>query len=404
MLQDNTYSKHITLLEILIGIRIMMSLVPAAVEYSQSIINLIVVVAIWVLLFSSDSTYVKRKMLQLLPFYLIVFANCLWGYKPTTVPLFIYGTMQSLIYPVAIFYLIDTDQKYAIKRLLVLSTICLVITCITTYIGNETIPGASRALASIWAEDAEQAHFLRRMNIGGFEFAYLLTLLMPLLVYVFKQGIGKVLSIVIILIGGIFFLTIVKTEYTTALVFLILGMMTILMPKNYTPKQMIVYTIAGGIFAFLFTSILLSILGHFADNTESAIIAERLEGILDILSGNLTSGDTNIRQEVMRISWQSFVKNPLTGSDKTGGHSYILDTMAHFGIFGVLFVIIVFSSLFKLCIQPYKGSTSYGALLFVFIAQIGLCIVNTMIIELMFFVFVPMIAYLMRDQGKTVEV
>jgi len=399
VLKNDTYSEKITFLEILVGIRLMLYFIPAAAEYTPSNINLIMVVVIWVLLFSSGSAYVGRKMLQFFPLYLILFANLLWGYESITLPSLIYSSVQSLIYPVAISLFIDTNQKYVIKRLLVLSTVCVVITCITTYFGNIEIPGASRDLAGIWRDDAERAHYLRRMNIGGFEFVYLLTLLMPLLAFVFKQYIGKVWSIVIILLGGLFLITIIKTEYTTALLFSILGLMTIVMPKNYSAKQMVNYVIVGGIVAVLFFPILLSILDYFAYHTESGIIAKRLVGILDILSGNQTSGDTEIRQEVMRISWQSFINNPLTGSDKHGGHSYILDTMAHFGIFGVLFVIIVFRTMYKLFVRPYKESAIYGALIVVFIIQIILCIVNTMIFESAFIIFVLMTAYLIEHRS-----
>ena len=348
----------VDLLEILLWFRLILTFVPAAGEFSTFIINVVIVVAIWVVLFTNaGSGYVFNKMGKFIPLYLITFVNLLFGVRSTTIPLFIYGIIQWFIYPVAITYLVENNKRGSVKRILFISLACIVITSITTIIGNEALPGASRALASGWRDDETQMHFLKQMNIGGFDFAYLLSLLFPLFVYVFKGGINRMASIAIIAVGAVAMYAVYKTEYTTALLFSVLGLCTMFLPRNYKFKQIAVVAVVGGIIAFMSVAALSTFFGNLSESSESGVIAERLGGISDILSGNQTGGDTEARQDVMNKSWKAFIASPIVGSGKgsVGGHSYILDTMGMYGMFGIIMLIIVFKALFKLFIKPYRN-------------------------------------------------
>lgn len=390
-----TYKFSNFLFEFLLGLRIVMNLVPAAAEFFSFAVNICVVVVIWILLFSmADSSYIARKITMFLPLYIITLFNLLFGYKSVIVLEFIYGLLQWFIIPVGISYLIDNKCKSAVVRLLILILICIVVTSITTILGNEAFPGASRALVAIWSEDAEQAHLLRQMNIGGFEFAYLLSLSIPILMYVLKQRTKLILSLLGVAFCVLLFITIYKTEYTTALVLAAAGLTIVLLPKDFTTKQLMVFIILGIVLVFTATELFIGITNHYSDTVESNIISERLSGISDILSGNEVSGDTESRQFAMKTSWQSFINNPLTGTEKSGGHSFILDTMAHFGVWGLLLVIYYFNVLFKLFVKPYKNESVYAIFLYVFFMQLFLSIVNPIIVETMFVLIIPLIGYL----------
>lgn len=394
-------TNNIFLLEFFLWLRALLTFVPATVEYSPMVLNVGTVLIVYsLLLTSAGGRFVARTFLIYLPLYLIVAFNVIWGYKTDSIFTFIYGLLQWMIWPIAIGYLVREKRVGATTRLYVISTLFILLTAITTYFGNESIPGASRALAAIWSEETETAHFYRKLNIGGFEFAYLLTLMVPLWVFVIRARVNKwhfIYSIIAIVVS---LFSIYKTEYTTALLFALGGLLLFAIPKLLTTKRLMLFFAIFAAVLVVGDTVVSSFAGRIADTTESGIFAERLGSISDYMLGRRLEGDAGTRQELLLQSWNAFIQNPLTGTGKVGGHSLILDTIGRFGIFGILFLCIVFVGLYKNCVKPQKGTLFYGYLLFIYICQIGLAFLNTTIIFEFFFIFAPLVGMITQPKNK----
>ena len=391
------------LLEFFLWLRALLTFVPATAEYSPMVINVGTVFMVYVLLIANvEGRLIEKTFLRFLPLYLIAIVNVMWGYKSGTLFTFIYGIMQWMIWPIAVSYLIKEKKYKVANRLYILSSLLILYTAVTTYYGNETIPGASRALAAIWSKDTETAHVYRQLNIGGFEFVYLLTLMVSLWIYVIRAKAEKWLFLLSAISIVVSFATIIKTEYTTALLFSLAGIALLVLPRNLTTKHLIFYIAVFAAFVIIGGSFVSTLFIRVAHTTESAVFAERFSGLSDYIMGSSLEGDAGTRQEVMVQSWNAFIQNPLTGSPKVGGHSLILDTMGRFGIWGIMLLCIVFGRLYKICVRPQKGTLYYGYLLFIYICQIGLALLNTTIIFDFFLIIAPLIGLITREQKKQI--
>ena len=381
----------ILFLEILLWYRLLTVFVPAVAEYSPFIINALVVLGIYMaLFFLAGVSFVIKTFFQFIPLYIITIANTLWGYRSSNLPMFLYGLMQWSLWPIAISFIQKNQYAKEASRLYLVSLILILFTSLTTYFGNVSFPGASRELAAIWAEESDRAHYYRTLNIGGFDFVYLLVLLIPIWIYSIRNEARFIPRVFIIASVIIAFLTIHITQYTTALIISILSLVLFLTPRTLSTRTLFIYLISGTVIFLLSTSFIASLISKYAATTDNHIVAERMAGVSDILMGKSIEGDAESRQYLLTKSWESFKNNPLSGSRDVGGHSFILDAMGHYGIWGIMFLVLVFWGVFRLTIKPYKKETYYGYLLFSYISQIVLAFLNTTIIFEYFFIIVPL--------------
>lgn len=383
--------KNILFLEILLWCRLLTVFVPAISEYSPLIINALVVLGIYLaLFFFAGVNFVIKTFFQFIPLYIITIANALWGYRSSSLPMFLYGLMQWSLWPIAISFIVKNQYAKEASRLYFISSMLILFTSLTTYFGNISFPGASRELAAIWAEESSRAHYYRSLNIGGFDFVYLLVLMIPIWIYAIRNEerfFSRAFTITIMIMA---FLTIYTTQYTTALIISILSLVLFFTPRSLSTRTLFFYLVSIVVVIFLSTSFIASLISKYAATTENIIVAERMSGVSDILMGRSIEGDIESRQYLLAKSWESFKNNPLSGSRDVGGHSFILDAMGHYGILGILFLVLVFWGLFRLTIRPYKKKAYYGYLLFSFISQIVLAFLNTTIFFEYFFIIVPL--------------
>lgn len=255
-----------------------------------------------------------------------------------------------------------------VKKIVPVIIITYTVTAITTYIGLETFPDASRILAT--GEDHYLTYY--KYNIGGFGFIYSLVVLHPMIVCVLRRK-NKILSILFTLCAG---LCIFKSAYTTATLLFLASCVVYLFPLHgdmTKAKKWIRVIVIGLVFLLFLAPELLEALAEW-DLLESS--SKKLKDIAEILrsgSGPSSTSSASAREEVYNKSVQAFVSSPIFGnvpfgSVNSGGHSFLLDSMADWGIFGGIMVAAVYLS-FR---GAFKTVASGSSVYYFSVASLGL--------------------------------
>ncbi len=268
-----------------------------------------------------------------------------------------YGTAKSIflvgwsifldLFPLIIGYLlVRTKQDKLIDKIVSLVVITSIITAVTTIMGLQIFPNASRELAT-GGELYVSRYYA--YNIGGFSFIYSLVLIHPMLICRYKS---KCKSYIAIFITIIFALCIFKSNYTTATLFFLISCFAYIIPDSNNKSKKRLF----GVIVIILSIVIYYRLPSILDYLSELPIFEASSGKMSDLSNMLLGGeaieyDTNARMLLFKQSWEAFLSNPLLGSRFTGksggGHSYILDFAASYGIIGIIMLCAIYKALFN---------------------------------------------------------
>ena len=100
------------------------------------------------------------------------------------------------------------------------------------------------------------------------------------------------------------------------------------------------------------------------------------------LGKDAVEGFDDDRSALYMLSIESFLKNPLFGSlpsgnALTGGHSFILDNLARFGLVGGGLMIFMYRGIWRVFFRPLKGQPGYCLVFWAFVQPILLSSINT---------------------------
>lgn len=301
---------------------------------------------------------------------------------------------------VSVVYLhIFSGNKYGFgKPLLWIALAIYIITAITTIWGNTIYPEASRMLATGMTGELVLYNVYRAMNIGGFGFVYEVVFPLVILPYVFKaKRIPRLVSM------GLYFLVLYLayvTQFTVALTVTLGYGLFFLVGRIRNSMDVPKYGILLGILIIVALPIILNFL---ATSIDSEILSSRFSEMGSLASGGTTSGTSDVdeRQSAYMTSVIDFLSSPLLGTGKNGGgHSFVLDNLAKYGLIGLIALVIMFRSIFKLYIYPYRKSSFYGYLLLGYIVLLFLVIVNTSPLYMSVTFLLPLISYILNSKKK----
>ncbi len=267
--------------------------------------------------------------------------------------------------------LVLNKSDKVIKKIVPLIIITYAITAVTTYIGLETFPDASRELAT--GDDYYLTYY--KYNIGGFGFIYSLVVLHPLIVCVLRRK-NKVLAVLFTLCSA---LCVFKSAYTTAALLFLASCVVYLFPLHgdmTKAKKWIRVIVIGLVFLLFLASDLLDALAEW-DLLESS--SEKLKDVAEILrsgSGPASGSSASAREEKYDLSIQAFLNSPIFGNVpfggvNSGGHSFLLDSMADWGIFGAIMVVVMYLS-FR---GAFKTVASGSSVYYFSVVSLGLAVV-----------------------------
>lgn len=269
------------------------------------------------------------------------------------------------------------ENKNALFSIFIFVLVAL--TLVTTIVGCMQYPGAARYLATVSDAQAEKAALYDWKNIGGYTFVYFVVLLHPLLILAFKKG---KLKLWWALLGSLaVFALAIYSEYTTALLLTLVTSLLYFFKKNFTAKQLLIFAVVAMASILLFSELFADFLRWLADVVGSDSISIRLEALAGGRTGIENSEDNRI--ELYEASLKTFFQNPLfgsflnEGSKGIGGHSFILDFMAQFGIVGALVLFFMYKVMYQRFFTQYHGIEGYGYVLWIFIQALILSTINT---------------------------
>ena len=338
---------------------------------------------------------------DILPFILFGLASyflnkdsiLIWGYK-----LLLFLTPVIVGIYITQYYPDDSDTY---SKVFVLA---LIITVLTTIRGLGIYPNAARWMATADDSQVEKLVTYSWMNIGGYEFVYTVVLTYPLLVLAFKRGMISIFKTTVLSV--IIFICLLRAEYTTALIFFIITTSMYFMKKSLKPKDLAIFVIVAVLFVTFFSGAVSNMLKSISGLVESKNVSERVEALSEGRKGMEESED--IRWKMYSASLNSFFRRPLLGSFLTGGggaggHSFALDTMAQYGIIGILLMFFMYRKLFRLFYRKYHGEDDHGYIVWIFAQAVLLSIINTgMWLEVLAF-YVPVVLYAIYGGGKVDE-
>lgn len=376
--------------------RIVYEFIPFVTFYSPHGLNLISVVALYfILAMELGFDRMASTILKYIPMFLITILAILFSTIKdigVSTGMQVYMLFQDVLWILLMMYYVKAGDDRLNKFLLYFALGCLIITSVTTYFGCLALPGFSRRMTGGDLSDSEKSLY-NSMNIGGFGFIYTVALSFPLFIYLFKAN--KINMFILAFLVIPMLMGIYQAEYTTALLTSIMGF-TALFFSNKSSRSVVKLFLVFGVLFVLNSSFLSDILLGLANIIGSETMAERLSGSSELLSGagSSESADVNARYDLMLQSLDNFFSNPFFGSGNNGGgHSWLFDNMSMFGIWGLSACIIVYSSIYKHTILPFKGTSYYHYVLFVFMLQVILSIVNTEIFYDTFIILIPLIYY-----------
>lgn len=291
----------------------------------------------------------------------------------------LYGSLLSFC-PIIIALIFQKLVEHEQRQLTRIAVFAFVVTFITTLVGVIRSPMAARYLATVaFADEIRNVNY-EWENIGGFSFVYMLVVLYPLVISYMKlrhKPFWMCVTVTAILL--IFFL---KVEYGTALIlFSVLSIMWIL-PPNIDFKKVLM--IMGGF--TIIVMILRYAVGELFEKIALAInsstLQERSQYIADVLRGINSNSDAGLRSKVLLKSMNSFLNHPILGTwylsgQYVGGHSYILDFIAKYGLAGLALLMSSYLQIYRCFYKKNRNTILFTPAICAFLVAITLSIVNT---------------------------
>ncbi|MBR4909990.1 MAG: hypothetical protein IKZ47_01540 [Clostridia bacterium] len=336
---------------------------------------------------------------------MIVYVICSFFVKKDTLLIWGYQSML-FIMPVILGYYYN---EYKPENLSLFSKILMAgiaITAVTTIVGLVQFPQAARILATIAESDNAENIKYGWHNIGGYNFVYICVLMYPMLILAYK--LRRINRIVFLTAFSTLFVLVILSEYTIALILLSITSILFFAGKKLSERQLLIFGVVFFIALFVFWDVFSNFLLWLADVLNSDVLTERLTALANGFAG-LEKSESN-RIELYRMSLEGFAASPLFGRiigeySVFGGHSFILDSLAQYGILGGMAIVFVYRNIYRWFFKPFKSSPGYGYVLWSFVQAIILSTVNTgMWLEVLAF-FIPATLFLIHkpDSEETYE-
>ena len=366
--------------------------------YSYMVLLLVLVAIIIV---SKDKEYLSGIVFILTPLliweFLIYFvtnpAAVAWGYQ-----------MLLDCVPVMLGYFIIKKLGFAqYKFLFTVLFIAFIVTTITTVVGLQVYPDASRYIATISDSNSENAVTYDWANIGGYSFVYFVVLTYPMVIYGYKRK--KIHVIFLIIFAILTFILIVNSGYTIALLLFTVSSVFAFFKRDLKVADVILIILISAIVILLLFQLFAELLNSIANVIDNKTIASRLRDLAGGKEGLEQSEDN--RLELYLISFTSFLKSPLFGgifgSYKVGGHSFILDSLSRYGLVGGAVLFFVYRMLYRTFFKPLKSKTGYGYVFWTFIQVLILSLLNTGLWLYVLGFFIPIVVAYIDKKGNKNE-
>lgn len=397
------FNHKITLFEILLIIDLLHDIPAVGFYMPGAIFSAIVVLTFAVGLFQVKrfGSHILSPSIKIMGvFILAFFFICInHSYSPAIA---FYQFLQSLIYPIIGFYLLSKSDVGLAKIIFLVLSLTYIITSITTTIGCMQYPLAARELTGNQDDSIAYALY-KSKNIGDFHFVYFLTISMPLIIGLIKQGYIK--RYVGYILVCLFLTTIYFSAYTTALLLSVMSVALLFVGKELNSKntrKVVTAFVVIAIFSSSLLPVLLEMLSSFVGTDD---VSSRLTDVASYMNNQDIDedGDMSIRLETFSKSFNAFLSSPLIGSwgnPPVGGHSYYLDTMGNYGLIGIAALILMYRKVIHTVIKPFKKHSWYGYIVMTFVLSVMQAAINPNPSLKVLIVAIPIFIILMLDKDE----
>ena len=317
---------------------------------------------------------------------------------PILLGTYLLKALELFIYLMMGRFLILSKKTKLVSFTLLYVFVYYVVTAITTNIGCQLYPLASRDLANGAQGDSTLVAVYKQLNIGGFDYIYSVVLTVPLIVgYIrIKHNLHSSLigfaSLIIIA------LAIIVSQYTTALMIYLLGIVSFFFKKE--SKSYLKPLLSVGVLFVIVTPLLNALSSYI----EGDVLSARVNDIFDFLMGNQNSitqiDGMDSRVEKWIKSMDFIISYPIVGAwfaARVGGHSFVLDNVAIFGILGIVLLVYMYKNVKTYLVVKYSGQISFIYLRYVLLLSIIIAILNP-VSNIEFLVFeLPLAGYFLTN-------
>lgn len=234
-----------------------------------------------------------------------------------------------------------------------------VITCITSSIGVILDNNAARTISHVAADDSLQMAY-KLKNIANIYLFQSMILFVPILVCVPKTRKAKFFSVVLLVA---LLIVLLNASFTIALLIYLLALILSLIFKQ---KRVANRVILLSVFSILILLLLangynvMTFLGELIPNER---ISERMFELRDFIYLGDIESDAGLRWELYTASLKTFFDNwfgvgahysYITFENGIGYHSQLLDDLARYGVFAIIFYCVFFSGYHKYLKNQWK--------------------------------------------------
>lgn len=410
-MQGQLQSKSLNNIQFALAVIFLLHEMPIVGLYMPAIIYAGIVVLLFLSLISKLTF---NDILKLTPIYLIPILDILLDsvhlYDLRSLFMNISGFLQITIYAMLAYIVIKRNDLMRARYLFLVYLAVAFVTSCTTYIGCQIYPDASRVLAVSNVTGEEYYNIYMAMNIGGFHFIYTLVILTPLLISLIKnntsfykkRGLKWFLVIMLIVAGA----AIIASQYTTAILLYLVSLVLLLFNRQMNYRRTMRFIYLSLIIVLISCSFLPDILVGISERIESEIVSSRLHDLGIALSGDIQSFDSESdvasRKEIFQVSIESFVDNPLGSwggkTTKIGGHSYLFDNMAKYGLLAVFLIIFMVMRIYRIYISNNKSKFYYGTEVVMLVYFCILFILNPHVFYVPITFAMPLFVYIQNQQ------
>ena len=297
------------------------------------------------------------------------------------------------------YFLINTEANH--KVIAALLVFIFTLTAITTIIGCIRYPNSARQLASTSSSQDSTALFYGLNNIGGYGFVYMFVLIYPCVILAFKM---KMLNI-FIAIGYVIlaFALCIYAEYTYAFLLVFVTSLLFFVKRDMSVTTFILVLIGLIAFAFIFKTVIGNIMVRIGTAIGNETMTQKMAVVF--LGQEAVGNFDDNRDALYMFSIKKFLENPffgtfVTGYKITGGHSFILDNLALYGLVGGGLMFLMYRAVYNTFYRPLTKEPGYCIIFWSFLQAILLSCINTGMWQMSLCLITPVMACAIYGSGE----
>ena len=237
-------------------------------------------------------------------------------------------------------FLINGDHN-GLKIVAIVSLTIIIINSVGTIkiVSSESDAVRNMVIYSVKGDIKTYQHYLKS-GMASFGQVHALPFLLPILIGLAKHNSVTKMKLILLLISFFSYYFIIKTAFTTPILLATVGMLLALfVTTNMRLNLFLLGLFISLYFIFANTGVLFHFLGGKKYLFTDTFVLERINDVSNSIMSGQTTGHVKVRGDLYLTSLSTFLKHPLLGGFETnsaGGHAFILDRFAYFGLVGTV--------------------------------------------------------------------